>query len=57
MTHLTHKIHLQCPARKQNCKLKETGGWLKGGKQWELVTDRKFSCGQGARPAFSQRVS
>lgn len=56
MTHLTHKIHLHCPACEQNCKLKGKGGWLKGCKQWGLVTEEEFSCGQGARPAFIQHV-
>lgn len=31
--HLAHKIHLCWPACEQNCKLKETGDWLKGYKQ------------------------
>jgi hypothetical protein len=57
MTHLSHKIHLYGPACEQNCKLKETGNWLQDCKQWELVTDKEFSCGQGGRPAFIQHVS
>lgn len=33
MTHVTHKIHLHCPACEQNGKLKELGGWLKSCKK------------------------
>ena len=33
------------------------GDWLQGCKQWESVTDKEFSCGQGARLAFIQHVS
>ena len=57
MTHLVKNIHLHWPACEQNRKLKEMGDWLQGCKQWKSVTDKEFSCGQGARLAFIQHVS